>query len=138
MDNQKRTKWEKELEEFGYSIIDFTHEEIASHLLEIFRRDIDDLLLIAASDNSNRKNLTLVLDHGNLGNKLTTFGGTINYNRKRGKFNYITYSDRRNYAVSFSIESGAASFSYDHYQRFKSVFPFGVSIKRMTEYLLTH
>lgn len=126
------------MENAGYAVIDFTHEEIMDHLLEIFNRDRDSLLLKAVLDNTNRKSLTFMLDLDNIGNKLAIFGGTVNYNRKLRKFDYITYSDTRNWAVRFSIESKVACFHYDHYAAWKHIFPFGVSTKRMTQYLLTN
>lgn len=79
-----------------------------------------------------------MLDFDNVDSKLTIFGGTVNYNRKLRKFDYITYSDAMNYAVMFSIESKVACFYYDFYAAWKHLFPFGVSRKRMTKYLLTH
>lgn len=133
----KKTRWQKHLEKAGYAIIDFTHEEIMDHLLEIFKRDRDDLLMKAALDDTKRHNLTFILDFGNF-SKLTIFGGTVNYSKKLRKFNYITYSDERNFAVMFSIESKAACFHYDHFKAWKHVFPHGASIKRMSEHLLTH
>lgn len=134
----KKTSYQKFMEKGGYATIDFTHEEIMEHLLEIFKRDRDDLLMKAALDDTKRRSLTFILDFDNIGNKLTIFGGTVNYNKKLRKFDYITYSDTRNYAVMFSIESKVACFYYDFYAAWKHLFPFGVSRKRMTEYLLNH
>lgn len=133
-----KTRWQKQMEKHGYAVIDFAHEEIMEHLLQIFIRDRDDLLMKAALDDTNRRNLTFILDFQNVGCKLTIFGGTVNYSKKLRKFNYITYSDNRNYGVIFGIDSKVAHFCYDHYRDWKHIFPFGASVKKMTEYLLTH
>ncbi len=100
-----KTRWQKTMENHGYAIVDFTHEEIKKHLLEVFKRDRDGLLLQAALDDTKRHNLTFILDYENIGSKLTIFGGTVNYNKKTRKFDYITYSDNRNRAVNFPIEN---------------------------------
>ncbi len=137
MHKTMKTRWQKELEKKGYAIINFSHDEIVEHLLEIFKRDRDDLLLKASLDDTKRQNLTFLLDYGNFSH-LTIFAGTVNYSKKMRKFNFITYSDERNYAVHFSIESKVAHFCYENYKNLKNIFPFGSSIKRMTQYLLTH
>jgi hypothetical protein len=133
---EKITRWEKQLRKSGFPIITWDHEEIKDYLLACFKRDYAHYLQIALSDTTKRHNLVLIMNHDDLGGD--NFGGTLNYNTKRKEFTFISYSDKRNYGMLFSINSGASFSCYDHYQQFKKVFPFGASVKRLTEYLLTN
>lgn len=135
---EKLTRWEKSMRKSGYQIIPFTHEEIVEHLLQVFERDREHLLMMAAADETKRHELVFVMDHSNIGDQSTIFGGTITYNKKKRRFTHITYSDRRNWAVQFSVESKVAYFSYDFWQPIKKEFPFGASVKRLKEYFLNH
>lgn len=106
----------------------------------IFNRDKDSLLLTAASDTQRMRKVVIILDYQGMveGYGETNFGGTVTYCKKLRKFTHIQYSDRRNWAVSFSITSKVAFFAYDHYQSMKKVFPFGASRKKLTAYLLNN
>lgn len=132
----KTTHWERQLQASGFPIITWDHEEIKDYLLSCFRRDYAHLLSIALSDSTKRHTLVIVMNYHDMGGD--NFGGQVTYNKKRNEFTHITYSDRRNYAVSFSINSGVSFFAYDHYKEWKHVFPFGASVKRLTSYLLEH
>lgn len=135
---QRMSAWEKRLTEEG-RVITWEHDEIVDYLLTIYNRDKDHLLTQAAADDSKQHGLTFVLDYEGMGGVgETNFGGTVHYNKKRRIFDYITYSDRRNWAVMFSITSKAAWFAYEHYTQLKKVFPFGARGKKLTEYLLNN
>lgn len=138
MNNGKLTHWERNMLKSGYDIIPFTHNEIVDHLLDIFIRDREHLLIMAAADDTKRHKLCFILDYENIGDKSTIFGGTVFYNKKERRFTYIQYSDSRNWAVQFSIESKVAYFAYEHFQSVKKIFPFGASIKKLKEYLLNN
>lgn len=132
----KPTRWEKQLRESGFPIITWDHEEIKDYLLACFKRDYAHYLQIALSDTTKRHKLVLVMNHDDLGGD--NFGGTLTYNTKRKEFTHITYSDSHNWAVQFSINSGAAFFAYEYYKQFKKDFPFGLSVKKLTAYLLSN
>lgn len=134
----KLTQWEKEITSVGWEIVTWDHDIIMEYLIQIFNRDKADLLLLAASDDTNRRTVTCVLDHAGLDSPLKiNIGGTVTYNKKLGKFTYITYSDKHNWAVQFSIDSKVAFFARDFYKSIKKVFPFGYSTKKLKEYLCT-
>lgn len=132
----KPTRWEKQLRESGFPIITWDHEEIKDYLLACFKRDYAHYLQIALSDTTKRHKLVLVMNHDDLGGD--NFGGTLHYNTKRKEFTHISYSDRRNWAVQFSINSGATFFAYEYYKQFIKEFPFGLSVKKLTAYLLSN
>lgn len=134
--SDKPTRWENQLRKSGFPIITWDHEEIRDYLLECFRRDYAHYLSIVANDDTNRHYLHLVMNHHDLGGD--NFGGIVRYNRKKGAFDYISYSDRRNWAIFFSINSGVYFSAYEHHQQFKKIFPFGASVKKLTEYLLNN
>jgi hypothetical protein len=142
----KKTNWEKRLEQSGSQIITWEHDEIVDYLLMIFNRDKDRLTLLAASDQTKRHTLCFIMDYEGIGgwnqngNYVpgvgdTNFGGTVTYNKKLRRFTHITYSD---WGVQFSIESRAAFFAYEHYKSMKKIFPFGASVKRLREWLLSN
>jgi hypothetical protein len=132
---EKLTHWERRLKKSGYAIIDFTHEEIVDHLLDIFKRDREHLLTKAAADDTKRHKLVFILDYDNLGDQSTYFGGTVTYDKRKRRFTYITYSDRRNWGVRFSIESKVAFFAYEFYKSIKHIFPFGYSANKFREWV---
>jgi hypothetical protein len=135
----KLTRWEKQLLASGEQIITWEHEEIVDYLIDIFNRDKDDLLLKAASDTTMRHELSITLDYPNCYREgSTNFAGDAVYNKKMRKFTHITYSDKRNYAVYFSITSRATFSAYDFYNSLSKQFPFGLSIKKLTQYLLNN
>ncbi len=132
----KPTRWEKSLSESGFPIITWDHEEIKDYLLSCFRRDYAHLLSIALSDNTKRHTLELVMNYHDMGGD--NFGGTVTFNKKRNEFTHITYSDRRNWGVLISINSGVSFFAYDHFKEWRHIFPFGASVKKLSNYLLIH
>lgn len=134
----KLTRWQKNMQNAGYQIIPFTHEEIMDHLIDVFVRDREHLTALAAADDTKRHELSFIIDYSNLGDQSTIFGGLVHYNKKQRRFTYITYSDDRNWGVMFSIESRVAFFCYEHYKSLKHLFPFGCSTKKLTEYLLNN
>ena len=79
--------------------------------------------------------MTFILNFGDFD---TNFGGTVVYNKKKRRFTHINYSDKRNWQVSFSIESKCYYSAYENYQMFKNIFPFGASNKKITNYLLNN
>lgn len=133
---EKLTHWEKQLIKSNCEIITWDHDIIVDYLLAIFNRDKSDLLLQAALDTTKRHELGFVLNYEDL--RGTNFGGVVYYNKKKRKFTYITYSDKRNCAVFFSIESKCYYSSYDFYQQIKKKFPFGVSTKKGIQYLMSN
>jgi hypothetical protein len=135
---EKLTHFERQMKKEGYEIIHFTHDEIMDHLLQVFERDRAHLLTQAAADDTKRHKLVFILDYENIGETTTTFGGTVTYNKKLRRFTHITYSDRRNWAVQFSIESRAAFFAYDYFQQVKKIFPWAYSVKGLTKWLLNN
>lgn len=130
------TKWEKELRKNGGII--WEHDEIVEHLLQIFKRDESDLLLMCALDATNRHTLMYVLDYPNCFDGKTNFGGQVIYNKKKRQFTHIQYSDKQNFAVYVSIGSKVSFFAYDFWKPFRKQFPFGLSTKKLTHYLLTN
>lgn len=137
---EKLTNWEKKLIAGGVSIITWDQEVIIRYLSLVFERDRDALLLEAVSDTTNRKELGFILDFENRykSDRRNNFGGMVFYNTKRRKFTHISYSDKNNYSVSFSIESRVVYSAYDFYRSIYKIFPFGVSVKRGAEYFRTH
>lgn len=135
----RQTKHEKNLIACGVEIVTWEHEEIMDYLLQIFHRDYDHLLLLAAADNTKRHTLSFLLDYEGLDSPLQiNIGGTVIYDKRKRKFTYIQYSDRYNWAVQFSISSRAAFFCRDFYNQIKHVFPFGYSQKKLTAYLTSN
>ncbi len=135
----RETKWEKSLIASGREIITWEHDDIVDYLIAIFNRDKENLLLMAASDDTKRHTLCFLLDfegrkRGGLGE--TNFGGTVVYNKKKRKFTHITYSDRYNWGIIFSIDSRVTFFCRDFYLQLKHVFPFGYSHKSLHKYLM--
>lgn len=136
---ERQTKHEKNLIACGYEIITWEHEEIVDYLLQVFKRDYDHLLLLAAADNTKRRTLSFVLDYDGMGSPLKiNIGGTVIYDKRKRKFIYIQYSDRYGWGVQFSITSRAAFFCRDFYNQIKHVFPFGHSQKKLTAYLTSN
>lgn len=134
----KLTRWEKYLIDNGTEIITRDHDIIADYLLAIFDRDKDHLLLQAASDCTKRHELCFILDYEGMGGVGdTNFGGTVHYNKKQRRFTYIQYSDKRNWAVQFSIASKVSFHTYDFHQQYKHIFPFGCS-KKFAAYLISN
>ena len=68
----RETNFEKLIVASGGEIITWEHEDIMDFLLQIFNRDYDSLLLMAASDDTKRRELCFVLDCGEV-----NFGGTV-------------------------------------------------------------
>lgn len=133
----KLTKYQKDMKSAGYDIIPFTHDEIVDHLLTVFERDRDRLLLMASADTTRRHELVFVLDYENINEKATIFGGLVFYNKKQRRFTHISYSDNNNWAVFFSVTTRVSYFSREFWKPLRKDFPFGTSIKRLTEYLQT-
>ena len=130
------TKWEKEWVRRGGII--YEHDEIVEHLLFVFRRDECHLLLLAAADDTKRHKLVFILDYPNCFDDKTNFGGTVIYDKKQRKFTHIQYSDRNNWGVQFSIESKVSFSAHEFWKPFIKQFPFGLSTKKLTKYLLTN
>ena len=61
--------------------------ECEEELIKLFNEKQDDLLLKAAFDGTKRRNLRFSLDSDKNG-----FGGTVNYNKKESRFDFIEYS----------------------------------------------
>ena len=130
------TGWQKRMAKSGYDIIPFTHEEIVEHLLEVFHRDKEHFLSMIAEE-PKRKVFCFVLDYDNIGDQKTIFGGTVHYDKRKGRgFTYIAYSDDNNFAVLFSIKTKVAYFSHEFWKPLVKLMPFW-SYKKLTEYLLT-
>lgn len=134
---RKLTYHERRMKSYGYTIIEFTHDEIVDHLLEVFKRDEGHLLSLVLEDNTNRRELAVILDFENIGDQRTTFGGMAYYSRKKRKFTHIIYSDRHNCSVIFSIETKVAHFSYEFWKPLLKIQRFW-SIKKLKLYLLNN
>lgn len=133
----KLTKWEKETIAAGVPIITWEHEEIRDYLVDCFNRDKDRFTLMAAADTTKRHNLRFVMNHHDLAGD--NFGGTLNYNKKERRFDFIEYSDRHNCAVQFSISNPTvAFFSRDFYKPLQKMWPLWISNKNLTHWLLTN
>lgn len=119
-------------------LINNDHISITEYLLNVFERDKDDLLLKAASDDTQRWSLTFILDYKNLG--ANNFGGTVNYNKKKRQFTFIEYSDSHRHAVRVSIISKCYWSAWEHRDWLYRNVPqyYCYSEKKLTEYLLTH
>ncbi len=115
------------------------HKTISAYLMGCFLLEKDELLLRAAADGTKRWNLTLVLDYENSIRRSKGFGGTVNYNKRLRRFDFIQYSDYWNWAVRFSIESGACWRSRDHrdflYNNVPEAYHHG---KKLSQWLLEH
>jgi hypothetical protein len=114
------------------------HKIITDYLFTVFEKEKDNLLLQAAADTTMRWSLTFVLDYENLG--VNNFGGTVNYNKKKRQFDYITYSDKKNYAVIISIASKCYWSAWEHRNWLYKNVPqyYCYNDKKLSEYLLTH
>jgi len=113
------------------------HTIISAFLLTVFRKEEDALLLRAAADDTKRWNLCFVLDYANLG--VNNFGGTVNYNKKERRFDFIAYSDKKNFGVYISIRSGCY-FSAWEFRDFlyHNVPEFYHHEKKLAQWLMTH
>lgn len=115
------------------------HKEISAYLLGCFLVAREELLLKAAADETRRWNLTFVLDFENSVRREMGFGGTVNYNKKQRRFSFIEYSDRHNWAVRFSIESGCMWQAWDHRDfLFHHVPEYYHPNNKLAKWLLTH
>lgn len=118
-------------------IHNWDHKIISDFLFSVFEREKDDLLLQAAADATMRWNLAFALDYENLG--VNNFGGTVNYNKKKRQFDYISYSDKKNFAVIISIESRCYYSAWDHRNwLYFNVPQFYYPDKKLTKWLLAH
>jgi hypothetical protein len=133
------TRFEKRLIESGTSIITWEHDEIADYLIDILNRDIDELTLEAAADETNRRTLEIILSFSTcFGAGRTNFGGSAIYDKTKRKFTRITYSDKHNWRVEFSIASKVYFSYYEHHQQWKHIFPYGATRYKLRDYLLNN
>lgn len=115
----------------------WNHAVIANYLLTVFRNEEDHLLLKAAADDTQRWNLRFALDYENIGDN--NFGGTANYNKKERRFDFIEYSDRKNFGVQISIRSGCYCSSWEMRDfLYHNVPEAWHPEKKLSKWLLTH
>lgn len=117
-------------------IHNWDHKVLSEYLLSVFEKEKDDLLLQAAADVTSRWNLVFVLDHPHT----IDFGGTVNYNKRQRRFDFITYCGRFKYAMVFSITSNCYYSAWEHRDWLYRNVPeyYCKSNKKLTEYLLAH
>lgn len=82
------------------------HKDIVDYLVSCFEYEKDGLLLNCAADLTRRHSLRYSLDFKNIENS-NGFGGTVNYNKKKREFDFIEYSDKRNWSVRVSVKNPA-------------------------------
>lgn len=116
----------------------FDHLWIHAYLLGIFLNRESDLLLEAAADATMRWNLRFVLRYwDDCVDK--PFGGTVNYNKKERRFDFIEYCDSRGWAVRISIRSGCYWSAREHRDYlYRNVPEFYHHDNKLAEWLMTH
>ncbi len=134
---KRLTNKEKYIKKLRVPLVRWEHNDIVSYLLELYNNKKDELLLMAASDETNRREIELQLSCEFSGTKNINLRAGVHYNKKRRTFTHISYSDRYNCVIQFSITSKATFFAHEFHQSIKDVFPLFYSVKKLTHYLLT-
>jgi len=116
----------------------YDHEWIAAYLLGIFLNRESDLLLQAAADTTKRWNLRFVLQW-ETDEVYKPFGGTVNFNKRERRFDFIEYCDSRGWGVRFSIQSKCFYSARDHRDfLYHNVPEYYHHDNRLSKWLLTH
>lgn len=76
-------------------------------LLEAYHREWPDLIMLAALDNTKRRNINFVLNYP----KISPWGGTVNYCKQSRRFDFIEYSSRGHAKRISLLESDAGESS---------------------------
>lgn len=117
----------------------FDHASVAAYLLSCFNCEEAALMLQAAADTTKRWNLRFVLDFENAVIGEYGFGGTVNFNKKERRFDFIEYCDSRGWAVRISIRSGCYWSARQHRDYlYRNVPEFYHHDNKLAEWLMTH
>lgn len=114
------------------------HAQISAYLLGCYFVQEIDLYLAAAADDTRRHNLRFVLDYDTLIDK--PFGGTVNYNKKKRRFDFIEYCDGHGYAVRISVAAPGVHWSAWQHRDYlyHNVPELYHSDKKLAQWLLKH